>query len=71
MKEGDILDAKMEDDHVILKPKTSIDKFPESDLELSEQGKSKVKEALEDYKKEKLIGPFRSVKEMKKTFSSK
>ncbi len=70
MKEGDILEAKMEDDRVILKPKTHIDKFPESEFELSEHGKSRIKEALEDYKKKKMIGHFRSVKEMKKSFSS-
>jgi hypothetical protein len=48
-----------------------IDKIPESEFELSKQGKAKVREALEDYKKGRMDGPFRSAKEMKKAFSSK
>ncbi len=71
VKEGDILEAEMKENQVVLKPKTLIDKIPESELELSEQGKAKVKEALEDYKKGRMHGPFRSVKEMKKFLSNK
>jgi hypothetical protein len=48
-----------------------IDKIPESESELSEQGKTKIREALEDYEKKRMSGPFRSVKEMKKAFSGK
>ena len=58
MKEGDILEAEMKENHVVLKPKTLIDKIPESELELSEQGKAKVREALEDYEKKRMTGPF-------------
>ncbi len=71
VKEGDILEAEMKENQVVLKPKTLIDKIPESEFELSEQGKAKVREALEDYKKGRIDGPFRSVKEMKKSLSSK
>lgn len=71
VKEGDILEAEMKENQVVLKPKTLIDKIPESESELSEQGKAKIREALEDYEKKRMIGPFRSVKEMKKAFSGK
>ena len=69
VKEGDILEAEMKENQVVLKPKTLIDKIPESEYELSEQGKTKIREALEDYEKKKMSGPFRSAKEMKKAFS--
>ena len=71
VKEGDILEAEMKGNQVVLKPKTLIDKIPESEFELSEQGKTKVREALEDYKKGRVDGPFHSVKEMKKALSRK
>lgn len=71
VKEGDILEAELENNHLVLKPKTLIDKIPESEFELSEQGKTKVREALEDYKQGRIKGPFRSVKEMTKSLSSK
>ena len=71
VKEGDILEAEMKENQMVLKPKILIDKIPESEYELSEQGKVKVRAALEDYKKGRVDGPFRSVKEMKKAFSSK
>lgn len=71
VKEGDILEAEMKENQVVLKPKTLIDKIPESESELSEQGKTKIREALEEYEKKKMSGPFRSVKEMKKAFSGK
>ena len=71
MKEGDILEAEMKENQVVLKPKTLIDKIPESESELSEQGKAKIREALEDYEKKRMSGPFRSAKEMKKAFSGK
>ena len=71
VKEGDILEAEMKENQVVLKPKTLIDKIPESESELSEQGKAKIREAIEDYEKKKMSGPFRSAKEMKKAFSSK
>ena len=71
VKEGDILEAEMKENQVVLKPKTLIDKIPESESELSEQGKAKIIEAIEDYEKKKMSGPFRSVKEMKKAFSGK
>ena len=71
VKEGDILEAEMKENQVVLKPKTLIDKIPESESELSEQGKTKIREALEDYEKKKMSGHFRSAKEMKKAFSSK
>ncbi|MBM4067069.1 MAG: AbrB/MazE/SpoVT family DNA-binding domain-containing protein [Planctomycetes bacterium] len=71
VKEGDILEAEMKENRVVLKPKSLIDKIPESEFELSEQGKTKVREALEDYKKGRMDGPFRSVKEMKKSLSGK
>ena len=71
VKEGDILEAEMKENQVVLKPKTLIDKIPESESELSEQGKTKIREALEDYEKKRMSGPFRSAKEMKKAFSSK
>ena len=71
VKEGDLLEAEMKENQMVLKPKTLIDKIPESEYELSEQGKVKVRAALEDYKKGRVDGPFRSVKEMKKAFSSK
>ena len=61
----------MKENQVVLKPKTLIDKIPESEFELSELGKAKAREALEDYKKGRLDGPFRSVKEMRKSLSSK
>jgi len=48
-----------------------IDKIPESESELSEQGKAKIREAIEDYEKKRMRGPFRSAKEMKKAFSGK
>lgn len=51
MKEGDILEAEMKENHMVLKPKILIDKIPESEFELSKQGKKKVKEALKDIKK--------------------
>ena len=71
VKEGDILEAEMKENQMVLKPKILIDKIPESEYELSEQGKVKVRAVLEDYKKGRVDGPFRSVKEMKKAFSSK
>ena len=71
VKEGDILEAEMKENQVVLRPKTLIDKIPESESELSEQGKAKIIEAIEDYEKKKMSGPFRSVKEMKKAFSGK
>lgn len=71
VKEGDILEAEMKDNQMVLKPKTLIDKIPESEFELSEQGTAKVKEALEDYEKKRVVGPFRSAKEMKKAFLGK
>ena len=71
VKEGDLLEAEMKENQMVLKPKILIDKIPESEYELSEQGKVKVRAALEDYKKGRVDGPFRSVKEMKKAFSSK
>ena len=71
VKEGDILEAEMKENQVVLKPKTLIDKIPESESELSEQGKAKIREAIEDYEKKKMSGPFRSAKEMKKAFSGK
>ena len=71
VKEGDILEAEIKENQMVLKPKILIDKIPESEFELSKQGKAKVREALEDYKKGRMDGPFRSAKEMKKAFSSK
>jgi len=71
VKEGDILEAEMKENQVVLKPKTLIDKIPESESELSEQGKAKIREAIEDYEKKRMRGPFRSAKEMKKAFSGK
>ena len=71
VKEGDILEAELKENQVVLKPKTLIDKVPESESELSEQGKAKIREALEDYEKKRMSGPFRSAKEMKKAFSGK
>ena len=71
VKEGDLLEAEMKENQMVLKPKILIDKIPESEYELSEQGEVKVRAALEDYKKGRVDGPFRSVKEMKKAFSSK
>jgi len=71
VKEGDILEAEMKENQVVLKPKTLIDKIPESESELSEQGKAKIREAIEGYEKKRMNGPFRSAKEMKKAFSSK
>ena len=38
---------------MVLKPKTLIDKIPESESELSEPGKAKIREALEDYEKKR------------------
>lgn len=70
VKEGDMLEAEMKENQVVLKPKILIDKIPESEFEFSEQGKIKVREAIEDYKKGRMNGPFRSVKEMKKALSS-
>ena len=71
VKEGDILEAEMKENQVVLRPKTLIDKIPESESELSEQGKAKIREAIEDYEKKRMRGPFRSAKEMKKAFSGK
>ncbi len=51
VKEGDILEAEMKENQMVLKPKILIDKIPESEFELSEQGKKKVKEAFEDIKR--------------------
>ncbi len=51
MKEGDILEAEMKENQMVLKPKILIDKIPESELELSKQGKKKIREALKDIKK--------------------
>ena len=53
VKEGDILEAEMKENQVVLKPKTLIDKIPESESELSEPGKAKIREALEDYEKKR------------------
>ena len=51
VKEGDILEAEMKENQMVLKPKILIDKIPESEFELSKQGKKKVREALKDIKK--------------------
>lgn len=51
INEGDVLEAKMERHKVVLKPKVMVDKIPESELELSEKGKKKIKEALEAYER--------------------
>ena len=53
VKEGDILEAEMKENQVVLKPKTLIDKIPESESELSEPGKAKIREALEDSEKKR------------------
>ncbi len=51
VKEGDILETEMKGNQMVLKPKILIDKISESEIELSEHGQKKVKEAFEDIKR--------------------
>ncbi|MBF0344271.1 MAG: AbrB/MazE/SpoVT family DNA-binding domain-containing protein [Nitrospirae bacterium] len=46
---GDILEAEMVDNAIVLKP-CMVNKFPEAREELSAAGREKINEALEAYK---------------------
>ena len=69
VKEGDILEAEMKENQMVLKPKILIDKIPESEFELSEQGKKKVKEAFEDIKRG-AVKKFDNVEDLIKDLNS-
>ena len=69
VKEGDILEAEMKENQMVLKPKILIDKIPESEFELSKQGKKKVKEALEDIKRG-AVKKFNNVEDLIKDLNS-
>ncbi len=69
VKEGDILEAEMKENQMVLKPKILIDKIPESEFELSEQGKKKIKEAFEDIKRG-TVKKFDNVEDLIKDLNS-
>ena len=69
VKEGDILEAEMKENQMVLKPKILIDKIPESEFELSEQGKKKVKEAFENIKRG-TVKKFDNVEDLIKDLNS-
>lgn len=64
IKEGDYLEVKLEDNRLVLQPKTVFDKFPE--VELSAEGKKLLSEALEDVKKGR-VKKFGDVKDLIKS----
>ena len=66
IKEGDVLEVKMDKNKLVLIPKVFVDKIPESEKELSPKGKEKIKKAVEDFESGEVIGPFTSVKQMRK-----
>ena len=69
VKEGDLLEAEMKENQMVLKPKILIDKIPESEFELSKQGKKKVREALKDIKKG-AVKIFNNVEDLIKDLNS-
>src|SRR5574340_317357 len=69
VKEGDILEAEMKENQMVLKPKILIDKIPESKFELSEKGKKKVREALADIKRG-AVKKFNNVDDLIKDLNS-
>ena len=69
VKEGDILEAEMKENQMVLKPKILIDKIPESEFELSDQGKKKIKEAFEDIKRG-TVKKFDNVEDLIKDLNS-
>ncbi len=69
VKEGDILEAEMKENQMVLKPKILIDKIPESEFEFSEKGKKKVREALEDIKRG-AVKKFNNVEDLIKDLNS-
>lgn len=69
VKEGDILEAEMKENQMVLKPKILIDKIPESEFELSEHGKKKIREAFEDIKRGS-VKKFDNVEDLIKDLNS-
>lgn len=59
IKEGDILEIRLEKSGVLLKPKVLVDK----ESVLSKKGETKLKEALEEYKRGK-VKSFRRVQDL-------
>ena len=69
VKEGDILEAEMKENQMVLKPKILVDKTPRSKHELSEQGKKKLNEALEDIERG-AVKKFDTVEDLIKDLNS-
>lgn len=69
VKEGDILEAEMNGNQMVIKPKILIDKIQESEFELSEHGKKKIREALEDIKRG-AVKKFDNVEDLIKDLNS-
>ena len=61
IKEGDYLEAEVEDNKIVLIPKILVDKA--SSVTLSEKGEEMLKEALEDVKKGR-VKKFKNVEEL-------
>lgn len=61
IKEGDYLEAKVEDNKIVLIPKILLDKAEA--VTLSKKGEEMLKEALEDVKKGK-VKEFKNVEEL-------
>lgn len=53
---GDVLEATIQNNNIVLKPKAIVDR---------ESLEAAIAEGLEDYEKGRVFGPFKSVKEFK------
>lgn len=69
LKVGDFLDARLEDGTIVLVPQKLIPK--DQAWFWTEEWQKGEKEADEDIKAGRLIGPFRSVKEFKKALKKR
>lgn len=59
IKKGDILEVDIKNKVIIIKPKILLDK---ANVE------NAINEGLEDYKKGKIVGPFKNIKEFKSRY---
>ncbi len=60
---GDLVEATISKDGVVLRPKIVVDKHPEIE--------KRIREGLEDIKKGRVLGPFKTAKEAMRTLRAK
>lgn len=62
LEEGDLLEATVENKSIVLKPKVVVDR---------EHVEAAIAEGLRDYKEGRVKGPFRTMREFKRSITKK